>query len=80
MEESQRGGRPFPDCNSKLIQQFLGGLNDEEVYAKISPMKSRLLSFRELQAELRNLAKETKKFQSQHKPKKVYARVHVTSE
>lgn len=78
--ESQRGGKPFPDRDNKLTRQFLRGLNDEEVYARISPMRPRFLSFRELQAELRNLAKETKKFQSQHKAKKTYAQVHVTSE
>lgn len=32
--------RPFPDRVSKLTQQFLRGLNDE-VYARISPMKPR---------------------------------------
>jgi len=38
------------------------------------------MSFRELQAELWNLGRETKKLQSQHKPKKTYAQVHVTAE
>ncbi|XP_063760148.1 uncharacterized protein LOC134878197 [Eleginops maclovinus] len=80
VEENQRGGRPFPDRDSKLTRQFLRGLNDEEVYARIVPMKPRLFSFRELQVELRNLARETKKFQSQHKSKKTYAQVHVASE
>lgn len=47
---------------------------------RISPMKPRLLSSRELQEALRNLAKETKKFQSQNKPKKTYSQVQVTSE
>lgn len=79
VEESQRRGEPFPDRDSKLTRQFLRGLNDEEVYTRIAPMKPRLLSFRELQAELRNLAREAKKFQSQQKPKKTYAQVHVTS-
>ncbi len=41
-------------------------------------MKPRLLNFRDLQDELRNLAKETKKFQS--KSKKTYAQVQVASE
>ena len=80
VEENQRGGRPFPDRDSKLTRQFLRGLSDEEVYSRISPMKPRLLSFRELQAELRNLAKEAKRFQSHHKVKKTYNQVHVTSE
>ncbi|XP_051803050.1 uncharacterized protein LOC110947665 isoform X1 [Acanthochromis polyacanthus] len=80
VEEGERGGRPFPDRDNKLTRQFLRGLSDEEVYTRIAPMKPRLLSFRELQAELRNLARETKKFQSQQKAKKTYAQVHVTSE
>lgn len=80
VEETQRGGKPFPDRDSKLTRQFLPGLNDEEVYMRISPMKPRLLSFRELQEELRNLAKETRKLQSQNKPKKTYSQVQVTSE
>lgn len=79
VEETQRGRKPFPDRDSKLTRQFLRGLNDEEVYMRIAPMKPRLLSFRELQDELRNLAKETRKFQS-HKPKKTYAQVQVASE
>lgn len=78
VEEGERGGRPFPDRDSKLTRQFLRGLSDEEVYTRIAPMKPRLLGFRELQAELRNLARETKKFQQ--KAKKTYAQVHVTSE
>lgn len=52
MEESQRGGRPFPDRDNKHTWQFLRGLSDEEVYTRITPMKPRLLSFRELQVEL----------------------------
>ncbi|MEQ2166798.1 hypothetical protein GOODEAATRI_031988 [Goodea atripinnis] len=43
-------------------------------------MKPLLLSFRELQAELRSIARETKKFQPQQKVKKTFAQVHVTSE
>ena len=39
---------------------------------RITPMKPQLLSFRELQDELRNLAKETKKFQPLNKSKKTY--------
>lgn len=80
VEETQRAGKPFPDRDSKLTRQFLRGLNDEEVYMRIAPMKPRLLSFRELQDELRNLAKETKKFQSSNKCKKTYAQVQVASE
>lgn len=80
VEDSERGGRPFPDRDSKLTRQFLRGLGDEETYARISPMKPRLLSFRELQQELRDLAKETNKFQPQHKTKKAYAQVHGTPE
>ncbi len=78
VEDTQRGGRLFPDRDSKLTRQFLRGLNDEDVYMRISPMKPRLLNFRDLQDELRNLAKETKKFQS--KSKKTYAQVQVASE
>lgn len=80
VEEIQRGGKPFPDRDSKLTRQFLRGLNDEDVYMRIAPMKPRLLNFRELQEELRNLAKETKKFQSLNKPRKTYAQVQVTPE
>lgn len=80
VEKSQRGGKPFPDRDSKLTRQFLRGLIDEEVYTRISPMKPRLLSFRELQAELRNLAKEAKRFQPQNKSRKTYTQVHVASE
>lgn len=47
---------------------------------RISPMKPRLLSFRELQDELRHLAKETRRFQPQNKSKKTYSQVQVTSE
>ncbi|KAL0161438.1 hypothetical protein M9458_045163 [Cirrhinus mrigala] len=79
VEEKQRGGRPFLDRDSKLTRQFMRGLTDEEVYRRIAPMAPRLLSFRELQAELRNLARETKKFQTQSKTNKSYAQVHVTS-
>ncbi|KAI9518465.1 hypothetical protein NQZ68_036916 [Dissostichus eleginoides] len=73
VEESQRGGRPFPDRDCKLTRQLLRGLIDEEVYTRISPTKPLFFSFRELQAELRNLAKESKRFQSQNKAKKTYA-------
>ncbi|KAI9514567.1 hypothetical protein NQZ68_032208 [Dissostichus eleginoides] len=76
--KSKRG--PFPDRDCKLTRQLLRGLIDEEVYTRISPMKPLLFSFRELQAELRNLAKESKRFQSQNKAKKTYAQVHVTTE
>lgn len=79
VEEQQRGGKPFLDRDSKLTRQFMRGLTDEEVYTRIAPLAPRLLSFRELQAELRNLARETKKFQTQSKAKKTYAQVHVTS-
>ena len=78
VEEAQPGGRPFPDRDAKLTRQFLRGLSDEEVYLRISPMKPRLLSFREVQEELRNLARETKKFH-QHKPKKPFTQVHVAT-
>lgn len=80
VEEKQRGGKPFPDRDSKLTRQFMRGLTDEEVYVRIAPMTPRLLSFRELQTELRNLARETKKFQSQNRAKKTITQVHVTSE
>ena len=80
VEEKQRGGKPFLDREGKLTRQFMRGLTDEDVYMRIAPMTPRLLSFRELQAELRNLARENKKFQPQNKVKKTYAQVHVTSE
>lgn len=40
VEESQRAGEPFPDRDSKLTQQFLRGLSDEEVYARIAPNRN----------------------------------------
>ncbi len=79
VEEKQRGGKPFLDRGSKLTRQFMRGLTDEEVYTRIAPLAPRLLSFRELQAELRNIARETKKFQTQSKARKTYTQVHVTS-
>lgn len=78
VEETQYGGQPFPDRDAKLTRQFMRGLSDEEVYHRLAPMKPRLLSFRELQAELRNLARETKKFQMQPKAKKTYNQVQFT--
>lgn len=69
-----------PDRDSKLTLQFLRGLMDEAVYVRIAPMKPMLLSFRQLQAELRNLAREAKKFQPQHKEKKTFTQVHMASE
>lgn len=80
VEEKQRGGRPFPDRNSKLTRQFMRGLTDERVYMRIAPMTPRLLSFRELQSELRNLARESKEFQPQNRTKKALTQVHVMSE
>ena len=80
VEESQRGGKPFPDRDCKLTRQFLKGLNDEDVYIRVAPMKPRLLSFWELQDELRNLAKENKKFHSLTKPKRSYVQVQVAPE
>lgn len=73
VEEVQYGGQPFPDRDSKLTRQFMRGLSDEEVYQRLAPMKPRFLSFRELQAELRNLARETRRTQTQPKSKKTYA-------
>lgn len=78
VEEKQRGGKPFLDRDSKLTRQFMRGLYDEDVYTRIAPMAPRLLSFRELQAELRSLTRETKKFQTRNTAKKTYAQVHVT--
>lgn len=77
VEEAQNGGQPFPDCDAKLVRQFMRGLTDEEVYVKIAPMKPRLLGFRELQVELRNLARETRRFNPQHKQKKAFSQVQV---
>lgn len=45
----------------------------------IAPMKPWLQSFREQQAELRTLAKVTKKFQPLNKSKKTYAQVQIAS-
>ncbi|KAL1274220.1 hypothetical protein QQF64_027034 [Cirrhinus molitorella] len=47
--------------------------------AQLAPMKPRLLSFCELQAEFGNLAQESKKFQTQPKTKKTYAQVQFTT-
>lgn len=80
VEENQRGGRPFPDRDSKLTRQFLRGLIDEQVYARIAPMKPMFLSFRELQTELRNMARETNKFQPHNKIKKTFTQVQMASE
>lgn len=80
VEDKQRGGKPFPERDSKLTRQFMRGLTDEDVYMRIAPMTPRLLSFRELQAELRHLAREVKKFQPFNKAKKAFTQVHVTSE
>ncbi|XP_056589968.1 uncharacterized protein coro2ab isoform X1 [Triplophysa dalaica] len=79
VEEAQCGGQPFPDRDSKLTRQFIRGLSDEEVYHRIASMKPRLLSFRELQAELRNLARETRKFQTQPRAKKTYTQAQFTT-
>lgn len=57
LEEIQRGGKPFPDRDTKFTHQFLHGLNDE-VYMRILPMKPQLLSFRELQEMQRILQKK----------------------
>ncbi|MEQ2169175.1 hypothetical protein GOODEAATRI_022354 [Goodea atripinnis] len=77
VEDSQRGGKPFPDRDCKLTRQFLRGLNDEEVYMRIAPLKPRLLSFQELQAELRDMSKETKKFQSLYKFKRAHTQIQT---
>lgn len=79
VEEVQHGGQPFPDRDGKLTRQFMRGLSDEEVYQRLAPMKPRLLSFRELQAELRNLARETRRTQTQPKAKKTYAQAQFTT-
>lgn len=80
VEEKQRGGRQFPDRDSKLTRQFMRGLSEEDVYIRIAPMIPRLLRFRELQAELRHLAREAKKFQPQNKMKKTLTQVHVATD
>ena len=80
VEDKERGGKPFPDRDSKLTRQFMRGLTEEEVYVRIAPMTPRLLSFRELQAELRHLVREGKKFQPLNKTKKTFTQVHVTAE
>lgn len=78
VEEAQNRGRLFPDRDAKLTRQFMRGLTDEEVYTRIAPMKPRLLSFRDLQVELRNLARETKRFNPQLKQKKAFSQVQIT--
>lgn len=79
VEEAQYEGQPFIDRDCKLTRQFMRGLGDEEVYHRLAPMKPRLLSFRELQAELRNLARESKKFQTHPKAKKTNAQAQLTT-
>lgn len=49
------------------------------VHYRLAPMKPRLLSFRELQAELRDLARESKKSQTHPKAKKTYAQAQFTT-
>lgn len=80
VEDSQRGGKPFPDRDCKLTREFLRGFNDEEVYMRIIPLNPRLLSFQELQVELREMTKETKRFQSLHNSKWTHPRprLHIT--
>nr|XP_020466493.1 LOW QUALITY PROTEIN: transient receptor potential cation channel subfamily V member 5-like [Monopterus albus] len=77
VEEDQQHGKPFSDRDSKLTCQFLQGLIDEEVYACIAPIKPRLLSFHELQAELRDLARETRKFDPHRRNKKPMSQMHL---
>lgn len=76
-EDLQNRGLPFPDRDVKLIRQFFRGLSDEEVYLRLAPVKSKLSSFRELQAELRSLAREGRRFQTSTKSKKTVSQVHV---
>ena len=80
VEEAQNGGWQFPDRDAKLTRQFLRGLIDEEVYSRIAPMKPRLLGFRELQVELRNLARETKRFNVNNRQKKTFSQVQVAGD
>lgn len=77
VEDAQNRGQPFLDRDAKLVRQFIRGLTDEEVYIRVAPMKPRLLSFRDLQVELRNLARETKRFNPQHKQKKAFSQVQT---
>ncbi|RXN19290.1 transient receptor potential cation channel subfamily V member 5-like protein [Labeo rohita] len=79
VEEAQYEGQPFPDRDGKLTRQFMRGLGNEEVYHRLVPMKPRILSIRELQAELHNLARESRKFQTQPKAKKAYAQAQFTT-
>ena len=80
VEDQQRGGEPFPKRDGTLTRQFMRGLTDEDVYMRIAPMTPRLLSFRELQAELRHLAREVRKCQPLNKAKKTFTQVHIASE
>ena len=77
VEEVQNGDQHFPDRDAKLAMQFMRGLIGKEVSMKIAPLKPRLLSFRELQIELRNLARETKRFNLQHKQNNALSQVQL---
>lgn len=69
-----------PSLIETVSSQFLRGLVDENVYTRIAPLKPKLLSFKELQAELRDLAREGNRFQQQHKQRKSYTQVHTSEE
>uniref|UniRef100_A0AAV2MF67 ribonuclease H n=1 Tax=Knipowitschia caucasica TaxID=637954 RepID=A0AAV2MF67_KNICA len=78
VEDTQNRGRPFPDRDAKLVRQFMRGLIEEDVFLRIAPMKPRMLCFRELQNELRNIAREAKKF-NQPRQKKTFSQVQTVT-
>ncbi|XP_075760798.1 zinc finger protein 697 isoform X2 [Pelodiscus sinensis] len=58
LEEKLQRGRSFPDQDYKLTQQFMRGIRDREVRNKLAPMQPRYMTFRQLQEELCQLARE----------------------
>ena len=60
IEERSSQGRPFPNRNSMLTQQFMRGVKDEKVTQRLAPMRPRDMTFRELQVELRQLEREAR--------------------
>nr|XP_014340650.1 PREDICTED: uncharacterized protein LOC106702537 [Latimeria chalumnae] len=70
IEENINGGQPLPDRNYKLTQQFMRGIHEKEVRDRLAPMQPRYLSFKQLQAELRQLAREKMCYKGETKVKK----------
>lgn len=61
VEERINKGRPLPTRNRMLTQQFMRGVRDEKVTQRLAPMKPREMSYRDLQTELRQIERESKK-------------------